>query len=706
MLGLFINTLPLRVRLNPEESLAELLAGIQESQTRLLAFQHVSLAEIKQQAKCGELFDTLVVFENYPLDDAVRIEPATGLRVSDIQIRDATHYPLALMVIPRARLRLRLDYDPARFERATAETIAALFLRLLDQAVATPDISVGQLSLLTEEETKQIVVDWNRTAVPYPADRCVHEEFERHARIQPDALAITGEGESLSYRELDERSDRLAHYLRRHGIVAGSRVALCIDRSIEMIVGMLGILKAGGSYVPLDPASPAERQACILKEVAASIVLTISEVANSLPLDGAKVICLDREWSLIEADKAEISWIERARPQPTSRDPAYVMFTSGSTGTPKGVVVPHRAITRLVLKTNYVELGAQDRIAHLSNVCFDAATFEIWGALLTGACLVPVPKTAAIDPLRLGAELERHKVSTVFVTTALFNELAAANPRIFQSVKQVLFGGEAVNPKAVRQVLESGGPPRRLLHVYGPTECTTFATFYTVTHVEENATTIPIGRPISNTTAYVLDKHGNPLPVGVPGELYLGGPGVAEGYLNQPELTRERFIPDPFAADKNQRLYRTGDIVKYLPDGSIEFVGRLDSQTKIRGFRIEPGEIEAILKCHPEVENAVIVIREEQTGQRQLVGYVVARSDNILTTWRTYLAAKLPVYMIPSTIVRVQELPTTSSGKIDRLALPKPERQIERDLPSLTPFEEMAASVWSDVLRREGCRAA
>jgi acyl-coenzyme A synthetase/AMP-(fatty) acid ligase/acyl carrier protein len=238
----------------------------------------------------------------------------------------------------------------------------------------------------------------------------------------------------------------------------------------------------------------------------------------------------------------------------------------------------------------------------------------------------------------------------------------------------------------------------RLLHVYGPTECTTFATFYLVRDVEESARTVPIGRPISNTTAYVLDRHGNPLPAGVPGELYLGGPGVAEGYLNRPELTRERFVPDPFGGEKSQRLYRTGDIVKYLADGNIEFLRRADAQTKIRGFRIEPGEIEAVLKAHPEVENAVVVAREERSGQRELVGYVVARSDEILTSWRSYLEEKLPFYMIPSRLVRVPELPTTPSGKIDRLALPKPERPIEGEGAVLSPFEEMVALVWSEVL--------
>ena len=706
IVGCFANTLVLRTACDGNPTFRQLLRRVHDTAIEAFDHQEMPFEVLVEQLRPerlhlrNPLFQVSFVLHQRADDQSLKLN---GLEAHRLPIElGMSRFDLLLEFQDRGgQLSGVLEYSTDLFEAATVEHMARHFQILLQGIVSHPDLPIGHLSLLTKDETNRIVVDWNRTGARYHADRCVHEQFERHARLRPEALAVTGEGESLSYRELNERSERLADYLRSHGIVAGSRVALCLDRSIEMIVGMLGILKAGGAYVPLDPAFPAERQVFILNDVETPVILTISQVATSLPAVNAKVICLDREWLLIEGDKAGTSSIQEARRQVTSRDAAYVIFTSGSTGTPKGVIVPHRAVMRLVLNTNYVELGPQDRIAHLSNVCFDAATFEIWGALLTGACIVLISKTVALDLDSFAAELERSKVSTVFVTTALFNELAAVNGRTFQSVKQVLFGGEVVNPKSVRQVLESGGRPCRLLHVYGPTECTTFATFYPVTYLEENATTVPIGRPISNTRAYVLDNYGNPLPAGVPGELYLGGSGVAEGYLNQPELTCERFVPDPFGADKTQRLYRTGDIVKYLPDGNIEFIGRADSQIKIRGFRIELGEIEATLKSHPEVENAVIVAREEQTGRRQLVGYVVARNDNILTTWRTYLEEKLPFYMIPSRIVRVQELPTTPSGKIDRLALPEPEKQIERDSPSLSPFEKMAASVWSDVLHVE-----
>ena len=404
MLGLFINTLPLRARLNPEESLVDLLTGIQASQAQLLPFQHARLAEIKQQAKCGELFDTLVVFENYPLDSAARTEPAEGLRLASIQGRDVTHYPLSLKVVPRQQLRLRVDYDPARVDRVTAENVASRLVRLLNEAVATPDVPLYRLEILSSQERQWILKDLNDTACPLP-EAALPKLFEAQVERTPKATALVFGEESLSYQELNAHANRLAEYLRREGVRVGSRVALCMDRSPEMIIGMLAILKAGGAYVPLDPAYPAERLAFLLNEVAASVILTIAKAATSLPATNAKLICLDRDWPLIEGHGGQIPSTNEAPSAATSRDLAYVIFTSGSTGAPKGVAVPHCAITRLVLNTNYVELGPQDRIAHLSNVCFDAATFEIWGALLTGASIVLIPKTVALDPERLAAEL-------------------------------------------------------------------------------------------------------------------------------------------------------------------------------------------------------------------------------------------------------------------------------------------------------------
>ena len=547
MIGLFVNMLVLRADLSGEPDFREVVARVRAR--ALDAFQHQDLPfDRLVQELCPQrdlsrhpLFQTTFALQNAPEHPLV----LPGLEVSSHSLpSSSTRFDLEL------HLRWESDawvgafsYSTDLFEAATIERMAGHFATLLEGLVEHPEVPVGQLSMLAKEEAEQIVADWNQTASPYPADRCVHQEFERHARLRPEAPAVAEEGGSLNYGELNQRSGWLAHYLHSEGVTTGSRVALCMDRSVEMIIGMLAVLKAGGVYVPLDPAYPAERLALMLNDVAAAVILTVSETAKSLPATTAKVICLDRDWPLIEGHGARIPCTNEAPSAATSSDLAYVIFTSGSTGTPKGVAVPHRAVVRLVKNTNYVELGPTERIAHLSNVCFDAATFEIWGALLNGACVVIISKELALDPRQFGQELERHKVSTLFLTTALFNELAREDGKIFQGLNQVLFGGEAVNPQWVRHVMECA-PPKRLLHVYGPTECTTFATFYPVTHVEKAATTIPIGRPISNTTAYVLDKHRNPVPMGVPGELYLGGPGLAQGYLNQPELTQERFVPD------------------------------------------------------------------------------------------------------------------------------------------------------------------
>ncbi|HEY5812232.1 MAG TPA: amino acid adenylation domain-containing protein, partial [Terrimicrobiaceae bacterium] len=426
----------------------------------------------------------------------------------------------------------------------------------------------------------------------------------------------------------------------------------------------------------------------------ASFVVTGEGFEGGIAEAGVEIIHLTKEWPLVERLSGEnVANIDAGKD-----DLAYVIYTSGSTGAPKGVAVQHKAVARLVIKTNYIDLTPDDCVAHLSNVCFDAATFEIWGALLNGSRLVIISKEVALEPERFEAELNNQRVTTVFLTTALFNELAAWKASIFQNLKHVLFGGEAVNPSWVEHVLISN-PPQRLLHVYGPTECTTFATFYLIREVAKDATTIPIGRPISNTTAYVLDRFRNPVPIGVPGELYLGGPGLARGYLNRPELTRERFVDNPFA--NGERLYRTGDIVKYLPEGDIEFIGRADNQVKIRGFRIEPGEVEAALRRHTSIENAVVIVREDDPGERQLVAYVVSKNGNSAGDWRDFLQSKLPAYMIPSAFVSMDALPMTASGKVNRLALPKPKRIVAETSLSLerTPTEQIVENVWANVLR-------
>ena len=717
VIGIFVNSLVMRADLTREPCFRELVSRVR--QTALVAYQHQDLPfeklveELNPERDTSRhpLFQVMFALQNAPRE-ALSLK---GLELSRRALPgSSTRFDLELHLWAQGDgWSGALVYSRDLFEEATIEGMVRHYVALLEGMLGEPECAVSLVPMMSEAERNRMVVQWNATRVEYPKDRCVHELFEEQARRRPRAVAVVYGGQELSYGELHDRSEKLAEYLRGEGVTAGTRIALGMDRSLEMILGMLAVLKAGGVYVPLDPAYPAERLVFLLNEVEASLILTVAEAASRFPPTAAKVICLNRDWSLIDGHSARTSGTTEAPAAVTSRDLAYVIFTSGSTGAPKGVAVSHRAITRLVLNTNYLELGPQDRIAHLSNVCFDAATFEIWGALLNGACIVLVPKAVVLDPERFAVELERGKVSTLLLTTALFNEMAVANDQIFQGVKQVLFGGEAVNPETVRCVLAGGGAPRRLLHVYGPTECTTFATYYPVMHVEKDAATIPIGRPISNTTTYVLDEHGNPVPVGVPGELYLGGPGVAQGYLNQAELTRGKFVADPFAADNTQRLYRTGDIVKYLADGNIEFIGRADGQVKIRGYRIELGEIDNALLDQPGVAQGAARVFTDKGQDQRLVAYVVPRADRRtsvaqpspgkldLTALREGLLRRLPDYMMPSAFVVVDKLPLTPNGKIDRQALPAPERPVEGFRAPGTPQEEILCEIFSDILSVE-----
>ncbi|HLW60136.1 MAG TPA: amino acid adenylation domain-containing protein, partial [bacterium] len=471
-------------------------------------------------------------------------------------------------------------------------------------------------------------------------------------------------------------------------------VGLCLERSLEMVVGVLGILKAGGAYLPLDPTYPAERLAFMLHDARATVLVTRQELVRVLPAFGGAVISLDTR-----PETAEDPEIPRA--ETTADHVAYLMYTSGSTGRPKAVAVPHRGVTRLVMNTNYVKISASDIIAQVSNVSFDAATFEVWGALLNGAQLAVVAQETVLSPTAFSAELERRGVTILFLTTALFHHMARQDPGAFRRLRAVLFGGESAEPRWVAEVLKHG-PPERLLNMYGPTEATTFACWYPVTGVPEGATGVPIGRPISNTRIYLLDRHLIPVPIGVPGMLYVGGPGVARGYVRRPELDAERFIPDPFGAHPG-RLYRTGDAARYLPDGNIEFIGRMDQQVKIRGHRIEPGEIEAVLRQHPAVREVLVLAREDAVGDKRLSAYVVPAQTSATGDLRCFLKDRLPGYMIPAHIVVLDAFPLTPNGKIDRAKLPLPEDALPARSTAyaapMTPLEHQLVQIWEECLQ-------
>lgn len=502
------------------------------------------------------------------------------------------------------------------------------------------------------------------------SDARIHKIFEAVAARLPTSVAIVSEYGVLSYGELNDRTEQLARYLRNRGVREGTYVPLCMNRSTELILGMLAVLRAGGAYVPIDPGYPKERLRFMLEEVDSPIVLASAETVDVLPDTGASaVICLDRDWRMVESVQGGFN---EGQSGAGDAEPACVIFTSGSTGTPKGVIVPHRGIVDLVVNADYIDLGPSDRIAHVSNVGFDAASFEIWGALLNGAQLVIIPRRISSEPRELAAELRRHDVSVVLLTTALFELLAAWDGGIFGGIRRLLVGGDVVNPQWMRRVLTSGQAPERLLHVYGPTECATLATAYLVTRVPEDAARIPIGWPISNTTAYVVDGQRKPVPVGTPGELCLGGPRLARGYLNRPELTHEKFIQVTCGDDRTERLYRTGDLVRCLPDGSMEFIGRIDRQMKIRGYRVEPTEIESRLNTHPSIASSVVMARRDFSGQASLVAFFLvsegwpAPSPVDLSD---HLSVTLPDYMVPAIFMQRSEWPLSAHGKVDREAL-------------------------------------
>jgi amino acid adenylation domain-containing protein len=589
------------------------------------------------------------------------------------------------------------EYNTNILDADIVEGLTGHFQTLLNAIVADAQQSICKYPLLTAAQKHQLLEEWNHTDTIFDNKLCVHQWFEAQVEQTPDAVAVVYEQQKLTYRELNQKANQLAHHLQSLGVKSEQLVGICVERSLEMVIGMLAILKAGGAYVPLDPTYPQERLTYMLEDAGVSVLLTQSKLTANFPGKGAKEVCFDRDWQLISNYSSD-----NPKTEVTPTNLAYVIYTSGSTGNPKGVAVPHQAIVRLVRETNYVQITPDDCIAQASNANFDAATFEIWGALLNGAKTVGITKEVMLSPEQLDQQLQKDKITILFITTALFNQLVSFRADIFQSVKTILFGGEAVNPSWVQAVLKNK-PPARLLHVYGPTESTTFATWYLIEEVPEGATNIPIGRPLSNTTLYVLDSHLQPVPIGVPGELYIGGYGLARGYLNRPELTEQKFIPNPLSTIKS-RLYKTGDLVRYLSDGSIEFLSRIDNQVKIRGFRIELGEIKAILEQHSSVKEAVAIAREDSDGNKQLVAYIVpqASQNELLAELRNFLQAQLPEYMIPSAFVLLDSFPLTVNEKIDTRSLPEPNyhRAICKTSENpQTEIEQKIAAVWQEILK-------
>jgi amino acid adenylation domain-containing protein len=613
-----------------------------------------------------------------------------------------THFDLAVHVMPTAeQFRINFVYSTDLFDAATIKRMLAHYERLLEGVAADPECRLSRLPLLSDAERHQLLVEWNDTAVDYPHE-CVHELFEAQAARTPDAVAVVFEGRRLSYGELNARANRLAHHLIALGVGPEVLVGICVERSAEMVIGLLAILKAGGAYVPLDPKWPPDRVRLVVEDARLAAIVTQKDYTDQLPPAVPRVVIEPRS----ESDEAQA---ENNPERPLSpADPAYVLYTSGTTGVPKGVLIEHRHLVQYVWAVaDRLDLEAQGNYAMVQPLTVDSCLTMIFPALGRGGTLHLISEERALDATKLAEYFGQHRIDYLKIApshlAALLDQLASV---ALLPARTLIIGGEASHWEFIDR-LWSLAPPCTVWNHYGPTECTVGVSVCKLDAATSRvAMTVPIGRPLANVRYYILDQNLQPVPSGLPGELYIGGEQLARGYLNRPELTAEKFVADPFAAVARARLYRTGDLARYLPDGNIEYLGRLDEQVKIRGFRIEPGEIEAVLCEHPAVRQAVVQAREDTPGDKRLVAYVVVADAalNDVEPLRALLRERLPDYMCPAAIVLLKELPLTAHGKVDRKALPAPDQQAYATTAYEAPVgetETALAEIWADVLQLE-----
>ena len=696
LIGFFVNTLALRIDVSGAPTAAALLARVKAQALSAQEHQDIPFEQVveavqpQRSLSHSPLFQVMFAWQNVPQNDF----DMPGLRVSPIVSPQLTAmFDLVLSVGEQGEEIVGgLEYATALFDRETIERYLGYWHTLLEAMAADDARPVDRLPLLGQDERHRLLVEWNATDAKIPWKRCVHQLFEAQVARTPEAVAVEHHEQFVTYRELNACANRLAHHLVTLGVRPGDYVPIFLERSVDLVTAELAVLKSGAVYVPIDPTFPAERQAFMVGDCGAKVV--VCAAGFRLP-EGLTTTRLDIDAGMLRQGAAG----NLALPLDSAAI-AYVMYTSGSTGQPKGVMVPHRAISRLVLNSGYVKLDASDRVAFAANPAFDATTFEVWAPLLNGGRLVVIDQEVLLEPSRLGQALRRHAVSVLWLTVGLFNQSADALAEELPGLRYLLVGGDALDPRVIARVLRNS-PPQHLINGYGPTETTTFAITHEIAAVPEAAASIPLGRPIANTRIYILDANLEPVPIGVTGEIYIGGAGVARGYLNRPELTAERFLPDPFARGPDVRIYRTGDLARWRADGSIEFLGRIDHQVKIRGFRVELGEIEARLAEHPAVREAVVLAREAAPGDKRLVAYYTGEPGIAAETLRAHVSTTLPDYMTPTAFVKLPRLPLTTSGKLDRNALPAPQRSLpqgeQTNRAPLTPTEEWLLGIWREV---------
>ena len=691
MVGLFINTLPLRLQVSPGDKLRDWWQQIQQLMSQLQTYCYTPLVEIQGMSEVPggiPLFESILVFENYPVDSSL-LNNESLLSLEEIKSFEKTNYPLTVVAVPGEQLSIKIIYDPVRFDEDTIRRMLGHLQTIFSAIVDNPQLVVGELPLLSPEERHQLLVEWNDTASDYPKDKCIHELVEEQVEKTPDAIAVVFEQEQLTYHQLNQRANQLANYLQNLGVRPEVLVGICVERSVEMVVGLLGILKAGGAYVPLDPNYPEERLSYMLEDSGVEVLLTQQSLLESLPSHTAQVVCLDSEWPAIEqhsGDNLDVGV--------TSDNLADVIYTSGSTGQPKGVAIEHHSPVALChwAKQTFTT-GQLSGVLGATSICFDLSVFELFVTLCLGGRVILAQNVLDITNLDTASEITL--INTVPSAIAELLRVEGIPPQ----VQTVNLAGEPIQNKIVQQLYQHQ-TIEFVYNLYGPSEDTTYST---QAKLVKGATEAPsIGRPITNTQVYILDSHLQPLPIGVPGELYIGGDGLAREYLNRPELTKEKFITNPFSSSKSQRLYKTGDLARYRSDGNIEFLGRIDNQVKIRGFRIELGEIESVLLRHPQIQQTVVIATEDIPGNKRLIAYIVSEEESLSTKQlREFLKQKLPDYMVPSAFVTLDTLPLTPNGKVDRFALPAPDAAFSQSSDFLAPKTEsqiLIASLFAEIL--------
>jgi amino acid adenylation domain-containing protein len=711
LIGFFVNTVVFRSTVPADASFRDYLAQLREVVQETLAHQNVPFERVVEAVRPGRdlsyspVFQTLFTLQQAPMRLAL-----DGLEIEPVQFDNGTaKFDLFFELWEEAGgIRGRIEYSTDLFDAPTIDRLIEHYGQLLQGIVIDPGRALEALPLLTEPESRQILVSWNDTVEDLATVRCAHELFEEQAARTPDAPAVVFGGEALTYAEIDGRSNQVARYLARRGVGPDVLVGICVERSVEMLVAVLGVLKAGGAYVPLDVVYPRERLAFMLADSAAPVLLTQSGLRDRLPESGAEVVCLDDDWEAIARESAE-----KVDGRATLDNLAYVIYTSGSTGMPKGVAMPHRPLANLVGWQIQSSGGARaPRTAQFASLSFDVSFQEIFSTWCVGGTLVVVSEEQRRDAFLLVELLARESVGRLFVPFVALQQMAEAVDRgsvVPSGLREIITAGEQleITPQIVSLIDKLDGCS--LHNQYGPSE-----SHVVTAHMLRGSPTTwptlpPIGRPIANVRIYLLDKLMHPVPVGVAGELYIGGVCLARHYLNRPDLTDERFVSDPFGTEPGERLYRTGDLARYLADGSIEFLGRADHQLKIRGFRVEPGEVESVLRQYPGVADAVVVAREDSVGTGRLVAYLVPvatgseASDELpVGALRNFLTSKLPEYMVPTGFAVLTALPLTPSGKVDRRALPALEQRVsegaEGHLAPRSPVERRLAEIWEEVL--------